>query len=106
MVIDSYTEERKSLKKLIKKHGLELPMKSGCYICPFMKQGEMKKLRYEHPDLFCKAEQMEKRNNERRKREGKKPQYLIRDKPLKAIVEENQLFLFKEDEYPPCECML
>jgi hypothetical protein len=33
---------------IIKKHGLPIPIKSGCWICPFQKVSDIKKLRKNH----------------------------------------------------------
>ena len=84
-----------------------VPIKSGCYICPFQTVYQWKELRHKHPDLFCKAERLEERNIEYRKSKGKKPMYLSPKKAsLRSIVEEDQYKLFEIDEYPPCNCML
>jgi len=88
---------------LIEDRGLPVPMKSGCFICPYQKNYQWRELRINHPDLFCKAEQLEKQMNEIRKSQGKKKIY-ISGKPLRVLVEEDQFKLF--DEYPPCNCML
>ncbi len=50
---------REGCEKIIRDQGWELPIKSGCYYCPFKSKKEMKKLRYTHPDLFDKAVEME-----------------------------------------------
>jgi 3'-phosphoadenosine 5'-phosphosulfate sulfotransferase (PAPS reductase)/FAD synthetase len=97
--------DRDDCKNLIERHGLPLPMKSGCYICPFQKNSDWKKLRRKHPDLFCRAEQLENRCNEVREANGKSRLYL-RGKPLKVVVDEAQRHIFKDDDYSPCECML
>ena len=98
---------RELCKKLIKKHGLSVPIKSGCYICPFQKVSGFKQLRRTHPELFCRAEKLESLNNDFRKSIGKEPFGIIgRGISLKSIVGENQSKLWAEDEYPPCECML
>jgi len=108
--------DRGDCKEIIERHGLELPIKSGCYICPYQKRGDWVKLRNKHPDLFCRAERLEKACNEKRlaKRRADtslpwhalyKPIYLG-GRPLKEVVDERQAKLFKRDEYPPCECML
>jgi len=98
---------RDGCKDIIKQAGLPVPHRSKCYFCPFQTIGEWKELRMDHPDLFCKAEQLEARNMEYRKSKGKKPLYLYGNaKPLKVVVGENQKQLWKQDEYPPCECML
>lgn len=99
---------RNECKKIIADKGLPVPPKSGCYICPFQRVGQWKNLRREHPDLFCKAVNLEKRNIEYRIERGKKPLYLSQNPkaPLKAIVNEDQYALFEQDEYPPCRCSL
>lgn len=99
--------DRDKCKQIIKKYNLTVPIKSGCFICPYQRTDQWKDLRKKHPDLFCKAEILEKRNIEYRKSKGKKIMYLSPKKiPLKSLIDENQKFLFKEDEYPPCNCML
>ena len=99
--------DRAECKRIIKDHGLPVPMRSGCYICPFQRIGQFKQLRTNHPDLFCKAEQLEKHSMEYRAEKGKNPMTLHpTGKTLKTIIDEKQARLFKEDEYPPCECML
>ena len=96
---------RQECKNLIKKHRLPIPQKSGCYICPFQRTAQFKNLRRKHPELFCKAEQLEKRKIDERKRIGKKPIYIL-NASLRSVVDENQIQVFKQDEYPHCECML
>ena len=98
---------RDGCKEIIRKAGLPIPMKSGCFICPFQRPDQWKKLRRLHPDLFCKAEQLEKRHMEVRALKGKSPLYLNpKGVPLSAIVNEKQSKLWVADEYPPCNCML
>jgi hypothetical protein len=96
---------RDGCKDIIKAHGLPIPRKSACYICYNAGPGELKQLRTTHPDLFCHIRQLETRCNEKRAKSGKKPIYL-KDKPIDAVVEENQIPIFKQDEYPPCQCGL
>lgn len=99
---------RHGCKDLILKHGLPIPMKSGCYICPFQRVTQSKELRRKHPDLFCKAANLEQRNIEYRIERGKKPLYLNQNPKasLRAIVQEDQIPVFEQDEYPPCRCAL
>jgi len=99
---------RAGCKKIIKDHGLPVPIKSGCFICPYQRVGQWKELRRTHPDLFCKAEKLEKRNMEYRKTKGKKPMFLnsYPRAPLRKVVDENQKQIFEQDEYPPCQCGL
>jgi len=99
--------DREGCKEVILAHGLPVPMRSGCYICPFQRVGQVRELRKKHPDLFCKLEKLEDRNNEELKRRGYKPWYSFK-KPVRDVAEKDidQIKLWKEDEYPPCECML
>jgi len=94
---------RAGCKDIIKKTGLPVPMKSGCYFCPFQRIGQWKELRRKHPDLFCKANKLEQKTNADRKRRGKSEIYLIH-KPLRLVVDEKQRPLFEIDALPPCEC--
>ena len=100
--------DRDGCKNIIQKKGLRLPEKSGCFICPFQKKHQWKQLRRQHPELFCKAQKMEKRYVERRKKEGKEPLFMIGDAPIEILIDEKQLCLpgLEEIEYPPCECGL
>ena len=94
---------------LIKRNGLPVPMKSGCYFCPYQRVSQWKKLRKEHPDLWCKAVGIEASTNRGRDERGKNHIYLYgKDKPLSAIVNEQQNILpgMEEMEYPPCQCGL
>lgn len=50
---------RNDCKQLIRKHGLKVPPKSGCYFCPFQTKKEWKKLMVTHPALFKKAVALE-----------------------------------------------
>ena len=98
---------RQGCKDIIQEAGLPLPHRSKCYICPFQTIGEWKELRMNHPDLFTKAFKLEERNREYSMSKGKKPMYLYGNaRSLRSVVEEDQIRVFKQDEYPPCECML
>jgi len=97
--------DRDGCKKIIIDHDLPVPMKSGCYICPFQRVGQWKELRKIHPDLFCKAQQLENRNIKYRESLGKKALKLSGSgKRLKTLIEEDQMHLFEQDNYPPCLC--
>jgi hypothetical protein len=99
--------DREGCKEIIRKANLPVPIKSGCYFCPYQTIKQWKELRHKHPDLFCKAEQLEKRNMDYRESKGKTPLYLYSNKkPLRTVVNETQGMLFKEMEYPPCNCEL
>jgi len=98
--------DRHGCKEIIKKNQLPIPMKSGCYICPFQPAYGFKQLRHKHPDLFCKATQLENNYIERRRREGKKDVHIKNNRRLKYVIEETQMQIFEQDEYPPCQCGL
>lgn len=99
--------DREGCRKIIQDHGLLIPIKSGCYFCPMQRIKQWKDLRRLHPNLFCRVEQLEKRNREYSIRKGKKPFYLYSNKkPLRVVVKENQSALFEEMAYPPCNCEL
>lgn len=93
--------------EIIKKADLPIPQKSGCFICPQQRQGQWKNLRRYHPELFCKALNIENKNIQYQISKCKKPKYLSTyKKPLLEIVNERQEVLFEQDEYPPCLCGL
>ena len=97
---------RYGCKKIINKHRLPMPQKSGCFICYNQKRGELIKLRMNHPCLFEKARRLENKASKIRESKGKSRIYIKHPIPLNAFVEEAQYKLFKQDEYPPCQCML
>ena len=103
-----YEIDRAGCEDIIRSHNLPIPQKSGCYICPYQKLGEWKRLRREQPDLFCIAEQLENESNKSRIERGKTKIYIgiNHTGSLRATIDENQIQLFKEDEYPPCNCGL
>jgi 3'-phosphoadenosine 5'-phosphosulfate sulfotransferase (PAPS reductase)/FAD synthetase len=107
--------DRQGCIDIIKRHGLLIPPKSGCWICPFQTRAQWIELRRRHPDLFCKAVQLENLCNERRAAAGKKPVY-FRDIPLETLVlpkdshgrrATSDMTLFDPDfDQPPCRCRL
>ena len=52
---------REKCKDLIRKHGYEVPQKSGCFFCPYQRITQIRRLRYKHPDLICKIRELESR---------------------------------------------
>jgi len=53
---------RSQCKKIIREHGLKVPPKSGCWLCPFQGIKGFKKLRNKNPELFKKAMYLESIN--------------------------------------------
>jgi 3'-phosphoadenosine 5'-phosphosulfate sulfotransferase (PAPS reductase)/FAD synthetase len=99
--------DRAGCIEIIRKTGLPIPRKSGCYICPFQRAGQWKELRRYYPELFCIAKKIEELNIKSRIDKNKKPLWLSQSKkPLSEIVNERQGVLFEQDEYPPCLCGL
>lgn len=98
---------RDDCKELIKSFDLPIPQKSGCFICPLQRKAQWVKLRREHPCLFQKALDLEHKNIAWAKENGRRPMYLSSSqKPLEAVVQENQTCILEELEYPPCQCGL
>ncbi len=96
--------DRRECKEIIKKYGLPIPIKSGCFFCPGQRIEQWKKLRRQHPDLYCKAKHLEDQSIERALRKGVNPLYLNKA-PLNKVVREAEDVLF-EDMKPPCYCEL
>jgi hypothetical protein len=97
--------DRNGCVEIIKTHGLPIPIKSGCFICPFQRVSQLKQLRRKHPQLFCKLVELERRNAAWRISKGL-PLYYNMKKPIEKIVNEPDRYLFEEMAYPPCECGL
>lgn len=99
--------DRQGCIDLIKRHGISVPMKSGCFFCPNQSPLQFKALRRKHPCLFAEALEMERANMVARAARGKRPLTLhASGKTLETIVNEHQATLATEFDYPPCECGL
>lgn len=79
---------RQGCIEIIKRHGLPVPPKSGCFFCPFQKASQIRALYHRCDDLFDKALELEKRNIEYNKQKGKKQSgYLhISNRPLEVVA--------------------
>lgn len=88
--------------EIIKAHGLPIPQKSGCFICPFQRVAQVKEMRRKHPDMFCRLVALEERNNTRLR----KGNYYSMGKPIQQIINEPDAYLFDDMAYPPCQCGL
>ena len=70
---------REDCKKIILDLGFPLPVKSGCWFCPFAKKEEFRRLKIEKPEMFEEACKMEEQNK-------KFPQRTLRfSKPLRSV---------------------
>ena len=50
---------RRGAENLIREAGLPIPIKSGCFFCPFQTKVRWHGLKREHPDLFLLARKLE-----------------------------------------------
>lgn len=83
---------RKDCYEIIKKEGLPIPKKSGCYCCPFQPIAEFYRLKRSHPALFERVLEMEE--NAR----AKNPKLTLKKTPLKSIKEQLSIDVFLQDE--------
>jgi len=91
--------DRDGCKKIISDAGLSVPIKSGCYFCPFQKSSDWKALYYNYPDLFKKSEDFEKNCKAY-------PEFFLGQVKLEnlrtAITEQRTLFPTKERSVQQC----
>jgi len=96
---------RQRCREIIREHGLPLPIKSGCWFCPYQRKSEWERLAKVHPELYDKATALEARVNEERERLGLKPTKLAQHgfgmEELKKISRK-QLDLCLEGQCPYC----
>ena len=88
--------DRKECERIIRKDGLCLPKKSGCYFCPFARIGQFKELYQSHPGLFNIVLDLEKAHEEKFN-QGKEVKYYIKDKPMWEYAERFKAELEAED---------
>ena len=89
---------RKNCKQFIRDHNLPVPIKSGCWFCPFQRNSQWRQLRRLHPDLYEKAKILEQANMARRAEQGKPLLTLSASrKRLEVITMEGQMELFGND---------
>ncbi len=69
----------------ILENDFELPMKSGCWFCPFQRKSEWLRLREQKLDLFNESIKLEERCNADRQTRDKKPIHLFCKRPLSNI---------------------
>ncbi|MFP4477324.1 MAG: hypothetical protein ACLFOY_17305 [Desulfatibacillaceae bacterium] len=77
--------DREGCEQVIRDHGLPVPEKSGCFICPFQKRDQWLLLEERHPELFERAVLLEQACAEARIERGKPPIY-IGSRPLPERV--------------------
>jgi len=58
--------DRKGCIRIIQAEGLDVPRKSGCWLCPFQRRSQWRELWQQHPDLFERAARLEEAVAEKR----------------------------------------
>lgn len=77
-----YHLTREDCINLIQENGLRVPIKSGCYFCPFTRKSGWIDLREKHPDLWQKSKALEDNSTMRIKFIKKSAQF-----PEKNLIE-------------------
>jgi hypothetical protein len=107
--------DRAGCVAIIEAHGLTVPMKSGCWFCPFQRRSQWIALNRDYPDLWCRALSLEHMSlvSQQERKPGMDPVYIC-DRPLAEVIrakdghgfytDEDQLDLF--DDRRPCQCGL
>lgn len=92
--------------EIIKSAGLDVPVKSGCYFCPFQGVKGFRTLKRVHPELFQKAMELENRSIVRRRAQGKSFAPLIPTGPALSDIDKQGDMFTKYDfsEITPCVC--
>lgn len=89
--------DREGCKRIINEAGLPLPIKSGCFYCPFQSKSGWISLKREHPDLFAIAVQIERNGS-------KFPQmFLAGDAPLEDHIRTGRI-RYDEDQSSLFRC--
>lgn len=108
---------RKGCIEIIQSAGLEVPQKSGCYICPFQRNSQWRMLWERHPELFERAARLEDSAQEYARSNRYRAGNAIFDASGKTTLRQRQLSYesqiplpeFDMDEllsYQPCICTL
>ena len=61
----NYGIDRRRCIEIIKEHGLKVPRKSGCWLCPFARKEEIRQLYLSYPELYEKRKELERLASER-----------------------------------------
>lgn len=101
--------DRDDCADVITAAGLPLPLKSGCWCCPFMRVADVIKLAQQQPDRMQKIVELEMVANETHGVGPAGGRFQFRDKPAtywmqRAKDEAAQYQLFGPEPEMPCEC--
>ena len=94
--------DREGCVKIIKDEGLSIPVKSGCYFCPFQTKKAWMKLHKDHSDLFDESIKFEK--NCRAYPEGNLMGNLTLETLKKRITEQMSLTGYLEEDTALIKC--
>lgn len=79
---------RNGCKKIIQDHGLPVPRRSGCWLCPFQRLTGWIRLKVKYPDLFQKAVALEDMNpNDFTFREGMRLSSILQNTDMDDYLE-------------------
>ncbi len=103
---------RRDCIEIIEAEGLDVPQKSGCYICPFQRDSQWRELWRRHPELYERAAHLEELSTERRGVQAHisaGAKYTLRQ--LQVTFESQKSLLDESDwdellAYRPCVCGL
>ena len=100
-----YRIDRKECINLIKKARLPVPVKSGCYFCPYNNMDRWAEIHEKHPDLFKYSMKIEENNKHYQTQRLAPKGYSLRqiDKMMKK---EKKLPVVKVDNPCGSECMI
>ncbi len=102
--------DRDGCAAIIHTEGLDIPRKSGCYICPFQRNSQWRELWERYPELYARAQALENSPRRMPGRDG-----LVLDAAgkttlaMRRLAFESQMELFDDEEYleyRPCQCHL
>lgn len=77
--------------EIIQSAGLEVPQKSGCYICPFQRDAQWRTLWERHPELFERAARLEENATRNARQTGKRTVNCVLDPGGKYTLRQRQL---------------
>lgn len=102
--------DRRGCIRIIQGEGLDVPQKSGCWICPFQGKRQWHELYRRHPELFERAARLEEGATERRRVQASiHPDFTLRE--LEVQFRDQGAFFNDAEmdgllEYKPCICGL
>lgn len=97
---------RDSCEEIIRTAGLDVPPKSACWFCPFLRQSRWREMKERQPNIFMNAVILEYDINVKQNRNGRPPVYLTRfAKPLDRAFEGDQAMMDFDDTCESGFCM-